>query len=415
MIDETRIERALRQGPPYRTQYVAQPLPLGQVVDAGRSASGTRRLGLGLVLLSLLLVGTLAALTAAGLFRPQLHPRSELTPVLEQSNNDPSALRITHTGIPDSGPSVSILGALKQNAVLLRWSPDGSHLAYLVEVPAPPHGVAISAMYIANGDGSDSKKVALPRAASYYGAAGWSYGPRWSPDGTMVAIAWDTGACSGPPGCMADSGTDVFDASGRQVLVLSTPKGIYLAPMWSPDSQRIGWTSGSCNGSSCLVDAFNHQAVQGSAAVTTVKLPQGSDVSWSTTNRLLVVTYQEGYARVQRVFSMALDGSDEQPIAWDNPRPIPMWSPDGRWIAAVDNLADDPLTPLMIRNAQTGTHSFTAIPGGLMPAMWSPDSQHLVLNGGPGLPAWTLYTVNVDGTGLRLLGNGQDVTWRPAD
>ena len=409
MIDETRIERALRQGPPYRTRFVAQPLPLGKAGVGVRRASSTRRLGFGLVLLSLLLVGALAALAAAGLFRPQPRPASELTPVLELSDGSTGVLRTTHVGIIDTGQPASILGTLPQNAVLLRWSPDGSHLAYLVEVPAAPHGVAASAMYVANGDGGDPKKVALPRAASWYGVPGWIYGPRWSPDGTMVAIRWDTETCSGPPGCLPANGTDVFDASGRQVLVLSTTKGMGQIPMWSADSQRIGWTSGSCVGTSCFVDEFHHQAVRGSATVTTVKLPQWSDVTWSTTGRLLVVAYTAQFASVQRVYSVALDGTDEQPIAWDDPTATPMWSPDGRWLAAVSKSGG----PLTIRNAQTGSDATVVIPTGLAPAMWSPDSQHLVLYGGDG-PAYTLYTVNVDGSGFRSLGNAQDVTWRPA-
>jgi Tol biopolymer transport system component len=180
--------------------------------------------------------------------------------------------------------------------------------------------------------------------------------------------------------------------------------------MWSPDSQGIGWTSGSCNGSSCFVDAFNHQAVRGSAAVTTVQLPEWSDVSWSTTNRLLVVAYAAQYASVQRVYSMALDGTDEQQIAWGDPAATPMWSPDGKWLAAGDGSAG----PLRIRDALTGADRFVTIPTGLSLLMWSPDSEHLVLFGGDG-PPYTLFTVDADGTGFRSLGNAQDVTWRPAD
>ena len=410
MIDETRIERALRQGPPYRTRYVAQPLPLGQAGTAGLRVPSAGRIGLAFGLVVLLLVGALAVLAVAGLFRPQPQPRSQLTPVLEVSNDNRNALRVTHAVVPVTGQPAYIAATLPQNAVLLRWSPDGSRLAYLTEVPSGPHGLQMSAMYVANGDGRDPKKVALPRAASYYGAAGWIYGPSWSPDGTLVAIRWDSGYCAGPPGCVSDNGTDVFDAAGRQVLLLSTPNGMGQVPMWSPDSQRIGWTSGSCVSNYCFVDAFHHQAVRGSAAVTTVKLPQWSDVTWSTTNRLLVVVHAAKFASVQRVYSLALDGTDERPMAWDDPAAMPMWSPDGQRLAALDSSGGG----LMIRDAETSRDTLVTIPKGLNLLMWSPDGQLLVLFGGDG-PAYTLYTVSVDGTGFRSLGNAQDVTWRPVD
>jgi Tol biopolymer transport system component len=160
----------------------------------------------------------------------------------------------------------------------------------------------------------------------------------------------------------------------------------------------------------CFVDVFNHEAVRGSAAVTTVELPQWSDVTWSTTNRLLVVVHTAQFASIQRVYSTALDGTDVREIAWDDPAAMPMWSPDGDRLAAIDGSAGR----LAIRDAPTGANKSVTIPPGLNLLMWSPDSQHLVLFGGDG-PAYALYVVDADGTGFRSLGNAQDVTWRPAD
>jgi N-acetylneuraminic acid mutarotase len=70
VIDETRIEHALRQGPPFRTHYVRQSLPIGTQVVA-RSFGATRRLMLLVAVTALLLVGGLAALAAAGFFQPE--------------------------------------------------------------------------------------------------------------------------------------------------------------------------------------------------------------------------------------------------------------------------------------------------------------------------------------------------------
>ena len=70
-MDETRIERALRQGPPFRTHYVQQPIRLSPEVAPRPFASGTPRLVLLVAVMVLTFVASLAALTIAGFFRPQ--------------------------------------------------------------------------------------------------------------------------------------------------------------------------------------------------------------------------------------------------------------------------------------------------------------------------------------------------------
>jgi N-acetylneuraminic acid mutarotase len=70
-MDKTRIERALREGPPFRTHYVQQPLPLGSEVVSRPFASGTRPLPsvliVAILLLTLALVGS--ALVGSGLIK----------------------------------------------------------------------------------------------------------------------------------------------------------------------------------------------------------------------------------------------------------------------------------------------------------------------------------------------------------
>lgn len=68
-MDETRIQRALRQGPPFRTPYVQRPLPLGTEVGRSAAPAALRLLALALVT-GLLVAGGLAVLTAGGLVRP---------------------------------------------------------------------------------------------------------------------------------------------------------------------------------------------------------------------------------------------------------------------------------------------------------------------------------------------------------
>src|SRR5688572_4026484 len=67
-MDEQRLERALRQGPPFATRYVPAALALDeQPVVRGPVSAG--RLVLILAVTALLLVGMLAGLAAMGAFR----------------------------------------------------------------------------------------------------------------------------------------------------------------------------------------------------------------------------------------------------------------------------------------------------------------------------------------------------------
>jgi hypothetical protein len=79
-MDELRLERALRAGPPFATQYIARPLSLREEVLMTRTLT-TRRTLLLLAVVGLLLAATMAALAIGSLLRP------EGTPTLSQARN----------------------------------------------------------------------------------------------------------------------------------------------------------------------------------------------------------------------------------------------------------------------------------------------------------------------------------------
>jgi len=146
-------------------------------------------------------------------------------------------------------------------------------------------------------------------------------------------------------------------------------------------------------------------------------------VIWSDDNRLLVTTlrteqrtvgngiYMDTF--VERIYTMAPDGSDEREVAWTDATAdrIPAWSPDGRWLAVVDSTAG----VLTVHEVATGEDTVTAIPVNLTFGAWSPDSDRLMLfGGGDGPDGYSLYVINVDGSGFLPLGDGGDFSWMPA-
>jgi hypothetical protein len=86
-MDELRLERALRAGPPFATQYIGRPLSLREEVLMTRTVT-TRRTLLLLAVVGLLLAATLAALAIGSLLRP------EGTPTLSQGRYSHTAVRL---------------------------------------------------------------------------------------------------------------------------------------------------------------------------------------------------------------------------------------------------------------------------------------------------------------------------------
>lgn len=101
MIDETRIERALRQGPPFRTRYVQRPLPLGSETEP----HSTRLLALVAVtvLLAAAISGT--ALIGSGIIELPVVPVPSIPAVVPDTSTSPFPSRD-----PNATPTWTITG-----------------------------------------------------------------------------------------------------------------------------------------------------------------------------------------------------------------------------------------------------------------------------------------------------------------
>ena len=284
---------------------VSQRRPLMSVFD--RSAWPARRLWLGklgttipvatIAIVALIMLGLLAVLAvgrsrrAAGaapcdtgaapggtgadrgtpapiLETPAPLPVKPATIMVQEWNGlrDPGSI-VTHTAFePGSAVGNPAMEALPPNAVGLRWSADGTRLAYW-ERDAPPdqHSLSLRGLYLARADGTEPVPVALPRETNVYVSNGWWSGVRWAPTGDRFALAWNTGGCSDGPDCTPPGGIDVFDLTGQLLAAISVSDNVDGDVLWSPDGLTVGWTTGSCSDSYCESDALNWRLLDAGA------------------------------------------------------------------------------------------------------------------------------------------------------
>ncbi len=197
------------------------------------------------------------------------------------------------------------------------WSPDGTHIAFILTRVGEPEALAIAA-----ADGADMR--VLLRADAVYP---FFYRPAWSPDGTLVAISrsgggvlqevWLVPVAGGaprrmwqdPPGVF--SGDPVFSPDGRGIVHTSTRGGatnLWLMPLDGKEPVRL--TSGTGP------DAWPSVSRTGAIAF----------VNNRTRSNLLIFRLQTGETQ-----SLATHHSS----LW-----APSFSPDGREIAFARNETD---------------------------------------------------------------------------
>jgi Tol biopolymer transport system component len=285
---------------------------------------------------------------------------------------------------PDAKSSAPLESVLPSNAVSLSWSPNGRYLVYFTrnavldtDVHGPPNHVMLrpTGIFVAGPDGSSPRSVQVSAPLDSYPTNGLESGAVWAPTSDHFAIAWSASECSGQD-CMPPAGIDVFDPQGRLVVSIDTQGNFGWDGVWSPDGAAIGWSTGTCLNGECRSDSFNWRAVVSDASdsITTLRLGQNRWVAWSADNRLQVV-HSSDDGEILEVYTMAPDGTDVREVAWPNGS-LWSWSPQGRFLGF-----DYEASELIVRDADTETESRIAVADDLYAAVWSPESDRLVLVG----------------------------------
>jgi TolB protein len=136
----------------------------------------------------------------------------------------------------DGSTPAAKLVATDLNSSSAAWSPDGRQIVFVGREATGSNG-----LYVVDVAGKDNAAGGLqPRRITAAGSNLVWLEPRWSPDGTEIAVSVGTNADCG----LYDTGTlDVVavkaDGSGQRVLA-DTPAKEYV-PTWSPDGRRVAF------------------------------------------------------------------------------------------------------------------------------------------------------------------------------
>ena len=209
------------------------------------------------------------------------------------------ATRLTDASRPDWHPS---------------WSPDGRQIAF---DSGDEHGKLD--IYVKNADGSGVTRLTDD--------AGSDRSPSWSPDGQRIAFNSNRGPQTG---MYTKFEVYVMDADGSDVTQLTNQTGdrhgVFGSPAWSPDGQRIAFSSADENGN---YDIYVMNADGSDLTRITDHSAGDYDPFWSPDGRLIAFSSGRdgGYSEI---YVMNPDGSGVTRITYragGNSRPI--WVPVG--------------------------------------------------------------------------------------
>ena len=156
--------------------------------------------------------------------------------------------------------------------------------------------------------------------------------PRFSPDGQRLAVTMTT-----------SSGTDIYSYDlERGTMTRLTFGGHADVPVWTPDGKHMVFTSGSDYGIWWI-------QADGSGEPQRILDAKNPVVPWSFSPDGRRLAYREAHAETGiDILTLPLDTSDPEHPKPGNPEPflaahsdnlVPMFSPDGRWIAYRSNEA----------------------------------------------------------------------------
>lgn len=311
-------------------------------------------------------------------------------------------------------PWIPIPGVLVVLSLIVLWSGPvistaqsmpGSYIAF-----ASDRNKGVFQIFVMDLDGHNQNALT--------GAAQNSLTPAWSPDGRRLVFSRQTG----------EGASDLFainlDLTNEIQL---TRTGRAVLPTWSPDGQHVGFCTMGGTGTALAVAAPGVTTMNGDIAVmdtdghnvrTLTNTSNNSTPAWSPDSQRLAFSSTRGGSA--EIYVMDADGSNVRQLTHGPKQQYaPAWSPDGRFIAYTS--ARDFTTvgeDIYVMNVDGSSPRRLTTSGQDGAPAWSPDSQRIVFTSKRD-GRYQIYAMDSDGNRQSNLSNNPAndlwAAWQPAD
>jgi len=217
--------------------------------------------------------------------------------------------------------------------------------------------------------------------------------PAWSPDGQKIAFS------SGRDGT---AHIYVMNADGTGTVRITGTKQGDEQPSWSADGKRLVFSREGA--------LFEAPATGGPAHRVGHGTGNAEDPAYSPDGRLIAYDYRKPGYMNHEIYVMNADGTGTHPVTHLNyASAFPAWSPDGKTLAFQSNLRGGLYQIYTIRLDGTGLRQVTTSPTDVIQPAWTPDGKTIgyARDGG-------IWTSSSDGGTATQLTSGKNDDSRPA-